>query len=161
MYLLKILFAVLIHSRLPFGEAQNNQTLPNPFVDKEFGMEANFEQLINSYITASGLAYPIQTTQTPQQVYDYIVVGAGSAGSVVASRLSEKNSSTVLVIESGEPEYNAPQIGDVYLFWRSKIVKYYNGVPQKYGALTMRNRAIPIPVGHGIGGGSAHNGKSN
>jgi len=86
--------------------------------------------------------------------YDYIVVGAGASGAIVAGELS-KIGAKVLVVESGGPD-TAPTIGNpsVWFYnvggpldWKLPIAP----VPQ------LNNRKFNMALGHVLGGGSSIN----
>ena len=89
--------------------------------------------------------------------YDYIVVGAGSAGCVMASRLSEDVDKTVLLIEAGPPAdafwINTPA-GMAKLF----MDKRFNWKFMTQKVPTLGGRTVYWPRGMTLGGSSSING---
>lgn len=87
--------------------------------------------------------------------YDFIVVGAGSAGCVIATKIIEQTNATVLLIEAGHKDTN-PFIhmpaGIPYVMQSS--VWNYQTEPEPYA----NNRRIPVPQGKVLGGSSSVNG---
>lgn len=87
--------------------------------------------------------------------FDYVVVGAGSAGCVLAARLTEDPDVTVLLLEAGGPADNpnidVPAAGPA--LWRTAVDWNFTTVPQKH----LRERALYWPRGKVLGGSSAIN----
>jgi len=88
-------------------------------------------------------------------IYDTIIVGAGSAGCVLANRLSEKN--TVLLIEAGPRDTNLwihVPLGYGKLFARTDVNWAYESEPEP----ALSGRRIFTPRGKVLGGSSSING---
>lgn len=91
------------------------------------------------------------------ETFDYVIVGAGSAGSVLASRLSEDPSVTVCVIEAGpwdwHPFIHIPA-GFMYTLVNPRVNWLYKSEPSEWTG----GRAIAAPRGKTLGGSSSING---
>jgi choline dehydrogenase len=91
------------------------------------------------------------------ETYDFIVVGAGSAGAVIAARLSENPRWSVLLLEAGPDSRNpwlAVPIGFARTFQNPRFNWMYRGEPEPF----LDAREMYVPRGKGLGGSSAING---
>ncbi|QCU79598.1 choline dehydrogenase (plasmid) [Citricoccus sp. SGAir0253] len=96
-------------------------------------------------------------THLPRQ-FDFIVVGAGSAGSVVASRLSEDPRNQVLLLEAGPEDkslWSRIPLGFAKIIFNHRYTSWdYQTEPEKH----LKGRRYALPYGRMVGGSSAING---
>lgn len=91
------------------------------------------------------------------ETFDYVIVGAGSAGSVLANRLSEDPSISVCVLEAGPSDWH-PYIhipaGFIKTFYDKRVNWLYDMEPSEWTG----GRRIHAPRGKTLGGSSSING---
>lgn len=93
----------------------------------------------------------------PSERYDYIVIGAGSAGCVLANRLTADGKHTVLLLEAG-PRDNYLWIHLPIGYAKTMFHPVYNWGFYTEPEPHMNNRAVYWPRGRGLGGSSSING---
>ena len=93
----------------------------------------------------------------PQQ-FDFVVVGGGSAGAVIAARLSEDPSCRVALIEAGErpPDVELMPAATAALQKNPATDWMFTADPGKAG-LGLRGGRMPVPRGKMLGGSSGLN----
>ena len=92
-----------------------------------------------------------------QENYDYIVIGAGSAGCVVAARLSENGRHSVLVLEAGVRDSN-PWIHIPLGFGKTFFNRSLNWCFSAEPSPELGGRSVFTPCGKVLGGSSSING---
>uniref|UniRef100_A0A0W0EZR6 Glucose-methanol-choline oxidoreductase N-terminal domain-containing protein n=1 Tax=Moniliophthora roreri TaxID=221103 RepID=A0A0W0EZR6_MONRR len=99
----------------------------------------------------------VSLDQVKGKSFDYIITGGGTAGLVLAARLSEDSSTTVLVLDAGNPNHGEPLIlrpGQFGLqFFNPKFDWDFKTVPQKHADGNQYN----WNRGKSLGGSSAIN----
>ncbi|MEC9100282.1 MAG: GMC family oxidoreductase N-terminal domain-containing protein [Pseudomonadota bacterium] len=89
--------------------------------------------------------------------FDYIIIGAGSAGCVLANRLTADGANSVCILEAGPPDWN-PFIHIPAGFMRTlvnpKVNWLYEASPSEWTA----GRVVAVPRGKTLGGSSSING---
>jgi choline dehydrogenase len=111
---------------------------------------SNFLEVVYKCLIGINLERENSMTQ-----YDYIVIGAGSAGCVVANRLTEDDKTTVLLLEAGNPA-TKPEIQipvECTNLLGSEVDWGYFSEPEPY----LNNRKIFCPRGKVLGGSSSIN----
>jgi choline dehydrogenase len=98
---------------------------------------------------------PDVNAETPS--YDYIIIGAGSAGCTLANRLSADPKTSVLVLEAGGEDRNIwihIPVGYIKTMVNPKINWLFDTEPEP----NLGGRAVPVPRGKVLGGSSSING---
>ncbi|XP_001604519.1 neither inactivation nor afterpotential protein G [Nasonia vitripennis] len=106
-----------------------------------------------SLLFRHNLSSPISVLDHPETQYDYIIVGAGTAGCVMASRLSEDPNVTVLLVEAGgyfnwlsSIPLAAPALQKTHVDWG------YKTESQAFSSRGLWDHQQRIPRGKGLGG---------
>ncbi|KAG8175260.1 hypothetical protein JTE90_020793 [Oedothorax gibbosus] len=136
---------------MDFLTVLSNNAYPTPFTNNPI--------LPLLLISLAQQRHAPRTTDVFANEYDYVIVGAGSAGSVVASRLSEVPCVSVLLLEAGKsPPLLTEVPGIRNNFWFTDIDWAYKTVPQKHSGFGLMDNQVIWPGGKGLGGSSMMNG---
>ena len=90
-----------------------------------------------------------------QAEYDYIVIGSGSGGSVVAGRLAAETDARILVLEAGGTD-QVPAVINPGM-WPSNIRSERDWGHSSSPSPAVNNRSLILPMGKVVGGGSSVN----
>lgn len=115
--------------------------------------------ILAAFYTLCSPFEPVYPTMKIRDEYDYVIIGGGSAGSVMAHRLAEMANVSILVIEAGGYDYDHSiriPVAEMSLLDPDKnLVWNYRTQPQKNAAQGFINNQMTLPMGKVLGGSSS------
>lgn len=124
-------------SRLPDRRANQDSHSNSTWLLESYPPFSSHQPIMSS----NTLPTLVEELPANKQVFDYVIVGGGTAGCVIADRLTENLPNvTVLMIEGGESELGNEEIlnlNGASNLWGSDRYDYsYSSIPQPYGTCT-------------------------
>ncbi|KAI0672993.1 alcohol oxidase [Trametes maxima] len=120
-------------------------------------LRLSFVPLLHLALTFAGRARSETVSTTTHYAFDYVIIGGGTAGLVVAARLSEDPNVTVAVIEAGIHHVDEPLVDTPGLFGQSlgnpAFDWGFHSIPQA----GLNGTVIPVSRGKLLGGSSGVN----
>ncbi|XP_063917081.1 glucose dehydrogenase [FAD, quinone]-like [Zophobas morio] len=151
------MYVLLVVSLIPLSVASSTTTVK--YYEKLTRQRISEAEFYNMPTNNNEFKVGIQSNTTQYYgSYDFVIVGAGSAGSVLATRLSEIDSYNVLLLEAGGEEDDFSQIPSMsfYLIFSDMNWGYFS-TPQTNCCLGMKNHSCTVARGKALGGSSAIN----
>ncbi|KAJ8721236.1 hypothetical protein PYW07_002011 [Mythimna separata] len=109
-------------------------------------------------LDSSASLYPPHATVHDGQTFDFIIVGAGSAGCVLANRLTEISSWNVLLIEAGDDPPGASNIPGLSILISAALPDWnYYTVDDGFSSQGLKTKSIQNRRGKMLGGSSGVN----
>lgn len=116
------------------------------------------DTLVRSQESVSQMCERIKPLNPPEYYYDFIVVGGGSAGAVVASRLSDIPEWKVLLLEAGPDEPPGAEVPSMVAMFLGTDIDWQYQTTNEMNACLSTGGSCSWPRGKNLGGTSVHNG---
>ncbi|XP_046753206.1 glucose dehydrogenase [FAD, quinone]-like [Diprion similis] len=161
-----VLLSVRMTHHLTLAQTCNERQLPGPsLADMCSTSDPNsvmfmsvLDLLTQKNEKISGICERVRPIESPDLEYDFIIVGGGAGGSVMAARLSEISHWKVLLLEAGDEEPTSAQIPSFASVIQGSSLEWGYRTTNESHACLSTNGSCLYPAAKVLGGCTVHNG---